>query len=370
MDRTDRADRETGAAERWSARVMSGLGFGFIGAGEIAVESAAAVVEATNAVLVATFDVRADLAEDLATRSGARAVATLDELLAAPDVDAVYICVPHFLHRDTAIRAAAMGKHVFIEKPMGVSPADAEAIVDACGRARVACGVPFVVREAPAYRAAHGMVRSGEIGDITGFRISYRADKPASYWSGGWSGRTSGDWRRTWEKAGGGVLLMNTIHDLDAILWITGLEVERVQAAIATSGGHAEVEDTALSILGCAGGALGSIEALAAVPGSEGPSTRWVDRIYGTIGQILLPSPWSEDGFALFTRRSGEWTEVEPERLGDPRTRAFEAFAGAVLAGTEPPVGGADGVRASRLVHAMYEAARRATAVDPGSSFD
>lgn len=340
------------------------LRFGFVGAGEIAVASAEAVRDASNASLVAVFDVRADLSDDLAARFRGRAVASLDELLADPEVDAVYICVPHFLHRDTAIRAAAAGKQVFIEKPMGVAPADAEAIVEACRDHGVACGVAFVVREAPAYHAARDIVASGAIGDVTGFRITYRGDKPASYWTGGWSGRATGDWRMAWSKAGGGVLLMNTIHDLDAILWITGLDVEVVQGAIATTSGPGEVEDTALAILACTGGALGSIEALAAVPGSEGPSARWINRIYGTQGQILLPTPWGEDGLALFTRRSGEWTQLTPERRGKTRTLAFEAFAEAVLAGAEPPVPGADGVRASRLVHAVYEAARRGTVVD------
>lgn len=341
------------------------LRFGFVGAGEIAVASAEAVREASNASLVAVFDARADLADDLALRFGGRTSASLDDVLASPDVDAVYICVPHFLHRDTAILAAVAGKHVFVEKPMGVAPADAEAIVEACRHHGVACGVAFIVREAPAYRKARDIVTAGAIGDVTGFSITYRGDKPASYWTGGWSGRATGDWRMSWSKAGGGVLLMNTIHDLDAILWITGLDVERVQGVIATTAsGPVEVEDTALAILGCAGGALGSIEALAAVPGSGGPSGRWVNRIYGTQGQILLPTPWGEDGLALFTRSSGEWMEVAPERRGDARALAFEAFAEAVLAGVEPPVPGADGVRASRLVHAVYEAARRGAVLD------
>jgi UDP-N-acetyl-2-amino-2-deoxyglucuronate dehydrogenase len=340
------------------------LRFGFVGAGEIAVASAEAVRDASNASLVAVFDVRADLSDDLAARFGGRAVASVDELLADPEVDAVYICVPHFLHRDTAIRAAVAGRQVFIEKPMGVASADAEAIVDACRAHGVACGVAFIVRDAPAYHAARDIVVSDAIGDVTGFRITYRGEKPASYWTGGWSGRATGDWRMTWSKAGGGVLLMNAIHDLDAILWITGLDVEHVQGAIATTSGPGEVEDVGLAILSCARGALGSIEALAAVPGSDGPSARWINRIYGTQGQILLPTPWGEDGLALFTRRSGTWAEVAPERRGNARTLAFEAFAEAALAGAEPPVPGADGVRASRLVHAVYEAARRGTVVD------
>lgn len=345
------------------------VGFGFVGAGEVAVASAGAVKEAPHARLVAVFDVRADLADDLARRFGGRTSPSLEDLLAAPDVDAVYVCLPHFLHRETTIRAAEAGKHVFVEKPMGLTPDDAEAIVAECRHRRVACGVAFVVREAPAYRQARSIVTSGEIGEVAGFRITYRGDKPASYWTGGWSGRATDEWRMTAAEAGGGVLLMNTIHDLDAILWITGLEIHRVQGVIAI-GGPAEVEDTALAILSCANGALGSIEAWATVPGAEGPSVRWVNRIYGSQGQILLPTPWGEDGLALFTRRTGTWIEVPPDRRGDARALAFEGFASAVLAGAEPPVLGADGIRASRVVHALYEAARRRVGIDVAGASD
>jgi predicted dehydrogenase len=338
------------------------LRLGFIGAGEVAMASARAVRDAPNCALVAVVDVRQDLARDLADLAGAR-VSSLEGVFASSDVDAVYISTPHFLHRDMATRAAAAGKHVFIEKPMGTSPEDAEAIVETCMCHGVACGVSFVAREAPAFRVARDIVTSGTIGDITGFRICYRADKPASYWTGGWSGRVVDDWRMSWFKAGGGVLLMNAIHDLDALLWITGLHVDHVQAAMATTRGPGEVEDTALAILTCESGALGSIEALAALPGSEGPSTRWVDRIYGGGGQVLLPSPWTEDGLALFTVRSGIWTEVDPEPGPDARTRAFEAFARSVLGGVDPPVGGTDGAHVSRIVHAMYDAARRGVTV-------
>ena len=340
------------------------LRFGIVGAGEIAVASAEAVRDAPHAELAAIFDANSGLAEDLAARTGARAVGTLEDLLAAPDVDAVYVCLPHFLHRDAGRRAAAAGKHLFIEKPMGTTTADAEAIVRTCRDAGVACGVPLVVREAPAYRAARNVVASGAIGDVRGFRISYRGDKPDSYWTSGWSGRVAGDWRRSWEKAGGGVLLMNAIHDLDAILWITQLGVDWVRGAIETQEGLVEVEHTALAILGCSGGALGSIEGRSSVAGSEGPSGRWVNRIYGSVGQILLPTPWGEDALCVFTRTSGEWTDVVDDVPGNARMRSFESFARAVLEGREPPVTGQDCLRASRIVHAIYDAARRGSTVD------
>src|SRR5919199_1458063 len=110
------------------------LGFGFVGAGEIAVASAAAVQDAKHATLAHVYDTRAELARDLAEKYGGRSAGSMEELLADPAVEAVYICAPHFLHKDLTVQAADVGKHVFVEKPLGVSPDDAQAIVEACQR--------------------------------------------------------------------------------------------------------------------------------------------------------------------------------------------------------------------------------------------
>jgi predicted dehydrogenase len=333
------------------------LGFGFVGAGEIAVASAQAVQGIEHARLARTFDARADLAADLAATYGGAPAASLDELLADTTVDAVYICVPHFLHKPIALQAAAAGKHVFVEKPLGVSPADAQAIVDGCRQAGVACGVAFVVRYAPAYREARRLVETGVIDDITGFRVTYRGDKPPSYWSGGYSGRAASDWRQGKATAGGGVMIMNTIHDLDAILWIAGLDVSHVQGLIANTASPGEVEDLAQAILECAGGAFGSLEAHAALPGGRAPGDRWINRVYGRNGQIALPTPWGTDPLALFTRDSGQWQEITPAPQASARQLAFEEFASAVLTGSAPPIPGEAGLKVSRILHAVYEAA-------------
>ena len=335
------------------------LGFGFIGAGEIAVASAEAVLGAQNAFLARVHDTRADLAGDLAARYGGEPAGSIETLFADPSVEAVYICVPHHLHRAVAVQAANAGRHLFIEKPMGVSPDDAQAIVDACRANGVACGVPFVVRYAPAYREAHRLMQLGAIGAVTGFRVTYRGDKPRSYWSGGYSGRAASDWRQSWATAGGGVLIMNTIHDLDAVLWITGLDVAQVQGTIANTNSPGEVEDYALAILSCSGGVLGSLEATAALPGGQGPQHRWINRIYGRDGQIALPSPWGGDPLVLFTREAGQWQELAPEPAAGARQLAFDDFAAAVLEGAPVPIPGEAGLKVSRVLHAVYDAARR-----------
>jgi predicted dehydrogenase len=343
------------------------LGFGFIGAGEVAVASAEAVRGTPSASLRLVVDARGDLAADLVANFGGAVAPSVEALLADPAVDAVYICTPHFLHRDLALLAAAAGKHVFVEKPMGVTPEDAAAIVDTCETRGVACGVPLVARNVAAYREAHELVRAGAIGAVTGFRVTFRSDKDAAYWGSGLTGRVASDWRQWAAQAGGGVALMNTIHDLDAVLWITGLEVIDVEAMTANLACPGDVEDLALAIFSCSNGAFGSLEAGASFPGGTAPGERWVNRVYGSQGQILLPSPWEAGALALFTRDEGAWRERTYARtapgatLADARRLAFEGFAAAVLAGTPVPTPGKDGLKASQIVHAIYQAARSGT---------
>jgi predicted dehydrogenase len=344
------------------------LGFGFIGAGEIAVASAEAVRDTRSASLRLVVDARSDLAADLVANYGGVTAPSVEALLADPAVDAVYICTPHFLHRDLALLAAAAGKHVFIEKPMGVTPDDAAAIVDACEKCGVACGVPFIARGVAAYHQAHELVRAGAIGAMTGFRVTFRNDKAPAYWSSGLTGRVASDWRQWAAQAGGGVALMNTIHDLDAVLWIAGLEVDHVEAMTANLASPGDVEDLALAIFSCSNGTFGSLEAGTSFPGGTGPGERWINRLYGSRGQILLPSPWEAGGtLALFTRDEGVWQErtfaptAPGATLADARRLAFEGFAAAVLAGTPVPIPGEDGLKASQIVHALYQAARSGT---------
>jgi predicted dehydrogenase len=159
---------------------------------------------------------------------------------------------------------------------------------------------------------------------------------------------------------------MNAIHDLDALLWITQLEIRRIHGAISTSHTASEVEDVGVAILEAAGGALGTIEALAALPGGEAPDARWVDRVYGSTGQILLPTPWGTDGLAVYRRADDAWSEIRQNTSRDARVAAFEAFSAAVIDGAEPPITGRDGLRASRLIHAVYDAARSGRPVEIG----
>lgn len=340
------------------------LRFGFIGAGEIAVQTADAVAKAEHARLVAVVDANPDLARDLADRHAAEAEASVDDLVARKDVDAVYIAVPHFLHAPMAQKAARAGKHVLLEKPTGTSPEEAERALQAARQCGVTFSVPFVYRYTPAWQRARDLVADGALGRIQGLRIIYMARKPDSYWQGGYSGRARSDWRTKVLQSGGGVLIMNCVHDIDAMRWVTGLEAERVYAEYGTFATPVEVEDLITAVVLYEGGAIGTIEAGSHVPGGAGPTGSGGHRIIGVEGQLVLDRDrlwlYSEKGTA--EAAAGQWQELSLPSA-EPRTRCIDDYAQALLRGEPPPVPEDAALHAMRIIGAAYRSREAGRAV-------
>ena len=109
-----------------------------------------------------------------------KAVSSIDEVLADPDVEVVSICSPNFLHRDFALKAAAAGKPFWIEKPMGVSDEESAEIYRAASEAGIATAVGFNYRHAPAVEHLKALVASGRLGRITNVRNWLIADYASS----------------------------------------------------------------------------------------------------------------------------------------------------------------------------------------------
>ncbi|MGP4917796.1 Gfo/Idh/MocA family protein [Brachybacterium tyrofermentans] len=152
-----------------------------------------------------------------------KAVASIDEVLADPDVEAVSICSPNFLHRDFAVKAAAAGKPFWIEKPMGVSAAQSREIHDAAAAAGVATAVGFNYRHAPAVQHLRSLVADGRLGRITNVRCWLNADYASSP-----DGALT--WRYDREKAGSGVIGDLLSHGADLVEYVTGQHIEEVTA--------------------------------------------------------------------------------------------------------------------------------------------
>src|SRR2546422_1657167 len=95
-----------------------------------------------------------------------KAYGSYEELLADPDVEAIYNPLPNHLHVPWSIRAAEAGKHVLCEKPLGLNVAECRSLIDARNRAGVKVGEAFMVRTHPQWLRAREIIRSGEIGDV------------------------------------------------------------------------------------------------------------------------------------------------------------------------------------------------------------
>jgi len=327
--------------------------FAVVGCGEIGIQTAAGMAEAPHATISVAMDTNRSLANDLAQRFGGRVTDDYEEVLASPDVDAVYIATPHFLHMPMAVAAAQAGKHVLLEKPIATNVRDAKRIIHECELSGVRLGIAYHAQVDAISQRVRVLLAAGAVGEIAGIRYAALADKPESYWHGGYSGRAQTDWRVSKEKAGGGILIMNLIHDFNTLRFVTGLEVVRVYGEYGTYATPVEVEDLVFASLRYDSGAIGSIEGGSAIRG--GAAGADLDRIYGTKGQVVIGSEearvYSLDGAEGVL--AGEWTEIEAEQPST-RQRMAEGYALALLDGRTPPVTGYDGLKALEIVEAVY----------------
>ncbi len=334
------------------------LRLGLLGCGDIAVHNAAGAAVAPNVRVEMCFDPNRRLAEDLASRHGARAARTEEELLTDPNVDAVLLCVPHHLHAPLAIEACRAGKHVVVEKPLAKDLQGALAIVDAARGEGVRLSVCFPQRYEPKVQIARRLIEAGALGALGGSLTRLFLDKSPAYWLGGFSGRAQSDWRRSVEKAGGGVLIMNLSHHLDLVRYLTGVEVQEVTAFVSPPD---TVEDAVVAALSYSNGALGSLIGSSSVTGS----TEQELSLWGEEGRIILePEPRVYSHHPLEGLRTTRWNEFG--RLPAARIRAIDLsrLATALSNGRKPDVSGEDGLAVQAIIEAVYRSAAAQAPID------
>ncbi|MEU0385221.1 Gfo/Idh/MocA family protein [Streptomyces chartreusis] len=219
------------------------------------------------------------------------------EVVADPRVKAVSITAPNFLHREIGVAMAEAGKHIWIEKPVGLTAADARAVADAVARAGVQGTVGFNYRNAPAVEAARELIASGEIGTVTHVRIRLFSDY-AAHPEGALT------WRYERERGGSGVLGDLASHGADLARHLLGditsltadtaiFLPERARPTGATAGhsraaggelGPVENEDYVSCLLRFASGARGVLEACRV---SVGEQNNYGFEVHGTKGAVF-----------------------------------------------------------------------------------
>ncbi len=332
------------------------LGIGMIGCGDIAPTHTKAMAQSNAVKLVACMDVVESSAKSLGEEYGVPWTTKVEELLARPEVEVVTIATPAFTHADLVEKAAKAGKAIICEKPLAANLADADRIISASKSAGVPLSTCFPLRYLGAAKFTVELLQKEALGEIIEIRLRNLGDKKESYWTGGFSGRTITDWRKSKKASGGGVIITNLIHHLDLARGVTGLEVERVYAETGTFMTKVEVEDLGAGCLRYENNAIGVVEGSSCYAGGSGE----LDIVFlGTKGQSRF-GLWSGK-CEVFLREpaaglpANEW--ITREFNDQIHVDFYEDFAAALRAGKTPPVTGEDGRAALEAVLAIYQSA-------------
>jgi phthalate 4,5-cis-dihydrodiol dehydrogenase len=280
------------------------IGIGIIGAGRICAAHAIAANALEETRLVGIADTDPERVAGAVARFGGRAYAGYGELLADPEVDAIVVGLPHFLHREVAVAALEAGKHALIEKPMAMTVEECDAMI----AAEKASGRKIMVAHSQHYFPANIVVRQriaeGEIGTVVAATDTWY--KP--FWEGGQ--------RPPWfldATKGGGMWPMNGSHMIDRLLFLLQDRVTSVKARVGNPIFGLPTTDMGFAFLQFAGGAAATI----AHAGFRDGVNRFEAEITGTEGQIRLSG--DRGGGPTFLRsRDGQWEERPVPELEVP----------------------------------------------------
>lgn len=337
---------------------MRKLRYGILGSGFMGRTHAEAIRQIENAELIAVA--LGTRAPRLAADYGAQLCASTDELIARDDIDAVIITTPQYAHAEQALAAAARGKHLFVEKPMTTSVADADAIIAACATRGLALSVGYQQRYRTVPRASYEQIRAGAIGQVHTIQFAQTFQMFVDPAFGG-------DWSWWANPASVGHILAGGVHAIDLCRWMLGAEVVSVFGHSRTFREPHEPENTTMGLLMFDNGTIMSLWASSACPPPGFPGLTFRAQIMGSSGMLDM------DAYdALRLANDGSWrtvaeqppvnTEHAATAFGFPRMHAYieqlAVYTNAVLAGTPPPVSGADGRAGVAAALALLESSR------------
>ncbi|MBD8069690.1 Gfo/Idh/MocA family protein [Bacillus sp. PS06] len=331
---------------------MSTLKVAVIGCGSIAKHRHLPEYAGNKQVeIVAVCDIVEERVNEFAKLYEAKPYTSYEELLANPEIDAVSVCTPNYLHAPISIAALKAGKHVLCEKPMATSKEDGEEMIKAAEASGKKLMIAHNQRFVPSHQKARELIEQGELGKIYSFRTAFGHGGPE-----GWSADGKDSWFFKKEEAFIGAMGDLGVHKTDLLRYILGEEFVEVGAFVETSAKeNADVDDTAVCVLKTESGIIGTLAASWSYVAKEDNSTI----IYGENAIArLLDDPVNS---LILQYKNGAVVKYELGGIqtndsgGQTSTQVIDKFVKSIVENGESPVSGAEGLKSLQVVLAALE---------------
>ncbi|MBU8880154.1 Gfo/Idh/MocA family oxidoreductase [Bacillus sp. FJAT-29790] len=331
---------------------MDKIKVGIIGCGSIAKHRHLPEYAGNEQVeIIAVCDIVEERAIEMARQYNAKSYSNFEELLANPDITAVSVCTPNYLHAPISIAALNAGKHVLCEKPMATSREEAEKMIAAAGKNNKKLMIAHNQRFVPSHQKAKQLIENGEVGKIYSFRTAFGHGGPE-----GWSADGKETWFFRKKEAFIGAMGDLGVHKTDLLRYILGEEIVEVGAFVETSAKeNADVDDTAVCILKTESGIIGTLAASWSYVSKEDNSTI----IYGEKGILRLEDDPVHSLIAQY--KNGEVVKYElggiqtNEEGKQTESQVIKHFVNSILNDVEPLVTGEEGMKSLQVILAALE---------------
>ena len=330
------------------------LKVGIIGCGNIFTMHATSCDYLKTATLVAVCDVKKERADRASKKYGVKAYYDYKELIDNEKLDVVHICVPHYLHPIISKYALERGINVLCEKPMAIKYEDALENVRIAKEKGVKYGIIFQCRFNDTSKLVKENLENGKLGKVLSGRVVLTWCKPDEYYS-------LSDWKGTWDKEGGGVIIDQAIHSLDLANWFINDEPVSVQAHLANRGHDImEVDDTGEGLIRYKNGATLSFWAMNNYACDDDIEIRLCcekGKVRMSYNDALIEF---NDGTILSVRQGAGDIEYEngKDYWGFQHIRQIEDFYDAVINNREPKITGESALKIQKLICEIYDKGR------------
>ncbi|MGG5461412.1 Gfo/Idh/MocA family protein [Clostridium sp. B9] len=335
---------------------MDRLKVGIVGCGNIFPMHAQSIKEVENVEIACVCDIKEERAKAKGIEYNCNYYLDYKDMFKKENVDVVHICLPHYLHPEVSIYASKLGVHVLTEKPMSINLDDGEAMVKAAKDNNTVLGVIFQNRYNPGSKLIKETLASGLLGEVKSGKLEVTWDRSDEYY-------TMSDWKGTWDKEGGGVIIDQAIHTMDLMRWFVNDEIDYIDANISNRAHEIiEVEDSAEGVIKYKNGVLTAFHAInyysydapvkIEIHCENGIVSMTADRAHIKFndGRELIADNDPNETFDYGNGVKGYWGTSHKKQIKD--------FYEALKKGREPDITGEEALKTQKMICGIYKSGK------------